>query len=565
MGRLRRRKRRPAGEDHEDPLILPFDFRFDGGSGDLLARTGDALLFDGLRFERGRLLRQRGALVPETIDPEGRFASGDRYQWPYRENARVPLLRPVPRVRKNLAAVVDATGYGGTRYRSELTLANLSPDDACVAKVYAAAATAPAFEVPLGPGAQRRIEDPVPGFVGPLAVEFEGLSDDRDAWASVRVFSPSDGGSAGTSVLGSDPGSLPAETTLLRPVRSPGSRLHLALAASRDGTDLPVWARADVRQVPEVNTQHPIPAGGVLQLDPDPARQLGSLRIESLSIGIHPLRLSRNDLLGYFVRNDGATNDGTVVPFEEPDVLPGRRTRFLPAVVGVTSERGRYRTELTLGRRERWGLPEKLSFSVTYRDERGASTFPVAVDLDGIVEVPDAGEWLVANGVPIDPNEFAATLTFSSDRPEGAADLFVTAVVQARSTGASGDYGVSVPVVNEVRWAGKRAIVPGLRENAGFRSNLALANPEPEGGPDVTLEVTLHQASDGSVIGTLPHVSLKPGRRFQWNRPLNEVGYGGDAWAEVRRVGASGRFVAYGVVNDNATSDGTLLPMGGKR
>ena len=32
-----------------------------------------------------------------------------------------------------------------------------------------------------------------------------------------------------------------------------------------------------------------------------------------------------------------------------------------------------------------------------------------------------------------------------------------------------------------------------------------------------------------------------------------------DAWAEVRRVGGSGRFVVYGVVNDNATSDGTLL------
>lgn len=535
---------------------------FDGASGDLLARAGDALLFDGLRFERGRLLRQRGALVPKTIDPEGRFASGDRYEWPATANVRVPLLRPVPRVRKNLAAIVDATGYGGTRYRSELTLANLSPVAACVARVYAGAATEPVLEVPLGPGAQRRIADPVPAFVGPLGVEFDGLSDERDAWATVRVFSPSDGGTAGTSILGTDPGSFPKENTLLRPVRSPGSRLHLALAVSRDGTDLPVWARADFRQVPEVNTQHPIPAGAFLQLDPDPARQLGSLGIESLSAAAPRLFVAGNDLLGYFVRNDGTTNDGTVVPFEEPDVFTSRRTRFLPAVVGVTSQHGRYRTELTLGRRERWGLPEKgLTFTITYRDERGASTFPVGIDVDGFVEVPDAGEWLVANGVPIDPNDFAGTLTLSSDRPEGAADLLVTAVVQARGTGTAGDYGVSVPVVNDVRWAEERAVVPGLREDAGFRSNVALANPEPDSGPDVTLEVTLHQGSDGSVIGTLPHVTLKPGRRFQWNRPLNEVGYGGDAWADVRRVGGSGRFVAYGVVNDDATSDGTLLPM----
>lgn len=51
----------------------------------------------------------------------------------------------------------------------------------------------------------------------------------------------------------------------------------------------------------------------------------------------------------------------------------------------------------------------------------------------------------------------------------------------------------------------------------------------------------------------------------QLNRPLNEVGYGGDAWAEVRRVGGAGRFGAHGVVNDAATSDGTLLPMAGAR
>lgn len=535
---------------------------FDGSSGDGIARTGEALLFGGLRYERGRLLRQRGALVPKTIDPEGRFASGDRFEWPASSIERAPLLRPVPRVRKNLAAVVDATGYGGTRYRSELTLANLSPDTSCVAKVYAGAEAGPSLELPLGPGTQRRIVDPVPGFVGPLGVEFEGLSDDRDAWASVRVSSPSGDGTAGTSILATVPGNVPKETTLLRPVRSPGSRLHLALGAARDGTDLAVSVRTDIRQAPEIPQEHPIPAGGFLQVDPDPARLLGSLRVEALSLDVLPRNVARNDLLGYFVRNDGATNDGTVVPFEEPDVLPGRRTRFLPAAVGVTSEHGRYRTELTLGRRERWGLPEKdLAFRVTYRDEKGTSMFPVAIDLDGFVEVPDVGAWLVANGVPIDPNDFAGTLTFSSDRPEGAADLLVTAVVQARASGAAGHYGVSVPVVNEVRWARERAIVPGLREDAGFRSNLALANPEPDGGPDVTLEVTLHQASDGSIIGTLPRVTLPPGRRFQWSRPLQEIGYGGDAWAEVRRVGGLGRFVTYGVVNDNATSDGTLLPM----
>ena len=56
---------------------------------------------------------------------------------------------------------------------------------------------------------------------------------------------------------------------------------------------------------------------------------------------LHKLSLAaQDDLLGYLVRNEAGTNDGTIVPFEPPDTLPGRRTRFLPAVVAITSSHG---------------------------------------------------------------------------------------------------------------------------------------------------------------------------------------------------------------------------------
>ena len=83
-----------------------------------------------------------------------------------------------------------------------------------MARIFAGASTTSVMEVPLGPGVQTPIEDPVPGFVGPLAVEFDGLTDERDAWAGVRVWSPSDGGTAGTSIVGTDPGSLPFRTVV---------------------------------------------------------------------------------------------------------------------------------------------------------------------------------------------------------------------------------------------------------------------------------------------------------------------------------------------------------------
>jgi len=146
-------------------------------------------------------------------------------------------------------------------------------------------------------------------------------------------------------------------------------------------------------------------------------------------------------------------------------------------------------------------------------------------------------------------------------REEGAASLLVTAIVTARGPGASGDYGVSVPVFNEVEWASSEAIVPGLREDGAFRSNLALANPEPSSGPSTTLEVSVHSASDGKAVGTFPQVTLGPGQRVQLNQLLSTVDYSGEAFALVRRRGGEGRFVAYAVMNDNVTGDGTLFPM----
>lgn len=528
-----------------------------------LAAAGDTVLFGRLAFSRGQLRAQSGPLLPRTIDYDGRFAYG--YE-PHAYYDTMGLLAPALRVRKSLAAVVDTVGVRGVRYRSTLMLANFSTSATAVARLFPGSATLPVREIPLAPGSQVRVEDPVPGFVGPLAVEFAGLEDETEAWAAVRVWSLSDGGTAGTALLATDPGSVFGDAVALPPARSGPDRLHAAISADADVSDFAgeTVSIPDLRESVAEGGLHPlkIAIGGFLQVDPHPERVAG------------PFVVPAGGLLGYLVLNDGTTSDGTVVPFEPPDAIPGRRTRFLPVVVGVASDRAAYRTELTLSWRALDLHPvSEMDFLATWRDERGSTTFPVSIQAAPnpnpyyglgtgvLLEIPDAGAWLAANGVPIDPSAFAGTLSFRSDRPEGAGALLVTAVVQARGTGAAGDYGVSVPIVNEVRWTGERAVVPGLREDSGFRSNVAVANPEPDGGPEVALTVTFHQASDGSAIGTLPPVTLPPGRRFQWNRPLSQIGYGGDAWAEVRRVGGSGRFVAYGVVNDNVTSDGTLLPM----
>ena len=533
-----------------------------------LAPVGGQLLFPAWSYGKGQLRAQRSPEVPAVIDPGGRFAFRDITSTESSFH-RGPLLVPSVRVRKNLAAAVDATGLGGVRYRSALLLANFSPTRPTVARVFAGARKDAVLEIPLGPGVQMMVEDPAPGFLGPLSVDFDGLVDEEDAWAAIRVWSPSDGGTAGTSLVGTDPGDMGGGTLVAPPPSKSGSRVHAAFSASGDGAGGPMrsvafpWGSDSA----ETRVGADLVSGGFFQGDfpqmplQSPIVFLGFCPCSPLGCPCSPLA-SLDDLGGYLVRNEAGTNDGAIVPFERPDVMEGRRTRFLPAVVSLTSDRGTYRTEMTLARRSSEQFPlYSLDFKVTFRNSSGAWTVPISIPEYQVLQIPDAGAWLAANGVPIAPTNVEGTLTFTSDREEGAADLLVTAIVTARGPGASGDYGVGVPVFNEVQWASSEAIVPGLREDAEFRSNVAVANPEPDGGPPVTVTVSLRQASDGAPIGVFPPIQLAPGQRFQLSRPLSEVGYSGGAYAVVSRVDGAGRFVAYGVMNDNVTGDGTLYPM----
>jgi hypothetical protein len=124
--------------------------------------------------------------------------------------------------------------------------------------------------------------------------------------------------------------------------------------------------------------------------------------------------------------------------------------------------------------------------------------------------------------------------------------------------------GATVRGIPVGRWASSRAIVGGLSDDEALRSNLALANPEPEGGPNVTLNVSLVRGTDGQVIGSAG-MTLAPGERWQVEvRDLVSDGTApGESYAVIRNAGAVGRFVAYGVVHERSSGDGAERPMTG--
>ncbi|HEX7614752.1 MAG TPA: DUF4185 domain-containing protein [Thermoanaerobaculia bacterium] len=106
----------------------------------------------------------------------------------------------------------------------------------------------------------------------------------------------------------------------------------------------------------------------------------------------------------------------------------------------------------------------------------------------------------------------------------------------------------------------------GLREDAAFRSNLALVDLPGGNGP-AAVSIQLYDGDTGTAAGAPIAYTLQPGDFHQINSILAADGVK-NGWVTVTRVGGgSDPFYVYGVVNDGAaagggTSDGSFIAPG---
>ncbi len=128
---------------------------------------------------------------------------------------------------------------------------------------------------------------------------------------------------------------------------------------------------------------------------------------------------------------------------------------------------------------------------------------------------------------------------------------------------SGGTYGVYLDGTGDVEAAEESAWIYGLRGVAGTaRSNLAVTVLPGRGTDPVTLEVTLYAAS-GTAAPVVLTRTLSPGDWYQWNGVLAQAGLpdGSYGYARIRRLSGTAAWIAYGVVNDDVTNDGSVLPM----
>ncbi len=226
---------------------------------------------------------------------------------------------------------------------------------------------------------------------------------------------------------------------------------------------------------------------------------------------------------------------------------------FVPIVLRLGGQAGSfYTSELTLANRSN----QQAAVGYTYTASIGSGS-GTAVDFLAPGEqriIPDAIGYLTSLGVPIGRGGAGGTLRVDFSGLSPYSDGAVT--VRTSTPVPDGRAGLAYLGLNGTQLLHGPAWLTGLRQNEIDRSNVALQNA---GEEDIALRVTVFSgdpAAAGSVV--LPEKLLKPGEFFQYNAILNTAGYE-HGYVKVERTSGTAPYYAYGVINDQANSDGSFV------
>ena len=239
--------------------------------------------------------------------------------------------------------------------------------------------------------------------------------------------------------------------------------------------------------------------------------------------------------------------------------LPWNFKQFVPAVLSLHGAKGSfYKTQLTLSTSGRSGSKAadvELHYVSATTANKGVATLMLEPGTQLII--PDVVSFLASQGIFVsDPENELGTLEI---------DLIGCTAwpsVVARTTtavGTLGRAGVAYEAVTAAEAFNDTAYVFGLRQNDVDRSNLALQNVGSPPSDPIRLRVTIYDGSTAAAF-PLPEFDLSPGGFIQINEILQSYGLSlSEGYARVERITGSAPFYAYGVINDQVTSDGSFV------
>ena len=227
---------------------------------------------------------------------------------------------------------------------------------------------------------------------------------------------------------------------------------------------------------------------------------------------------------------------------------------FVPVILNASGQNDSFFTsELTLTNRGE----EEATLHYTYTAHRGGgsgtATDRVAPRRQRIE--PDAIGYLTKLGIPI-PSSGNRIGTLRVE-VAGASDVGVS--VRTTTLVPEGRAGLAYPGIAAAAGFEEAVYLYALRQNEQDRSNVAFQHMgTPQDGP-ITLRATVFsgdpEISEGHV---LEERLLVPGGLHQYNGILNLAGFD-NSYVKVERVSGTAPFYAYGVINDQANSDGSFV------
>ena len=227
-------------------------------------------------------------------------------------------------------------------------------------------------------------------------------------------------------------------------------------------------------------------------------------------------------------------------------------TTFVPVILTAAGRNDSFFTsEMTLTNR---GTREaRLHYTYTAHIGRGTGSASEVLPAGHQRVVSDALDHLRNLGIPI-PAEGNRIGTLRVEAPVASQ---VAVLVRTTTAVPDGRAGLAYPGIGMEAGFQRAVYLCGLRQNTQDRSNVAFQNMgAPEEGPIILRTTVFSGDPDGAEPRVLQEVRLGPGGFHQFTGVLGRVANG---YVRVERVEGTAPFYAYGVINDQANSDGSYV------
>ena len=255
-------------------------------------------------------------------------------------------------------------------------------------------------------------------------------------------------------------------------------------------------------------------------------------------------------------RSGAADRQALMEPFKAPGVHSSSQEMssaiFVPVILTSSGLNNSFFTsEMALTNRGASAATLRYIYTAHVGGGSGTATETLAPGRQKIV--PDAINYLRALGIPIPGSgNRIGTLRVEAS----GSDVGVTARTTTRV--ADGRAGLAYPGVAEEEGFSEPVYLCGLRQNRQDRSNVAFQNMGTSG--NITLRTTVYSGDPIDAPGThvMQDVTLAPGGFHQYSGLLATAGIE-EGYVKVERVSGAAPFYAYGVINDQANSDGSFV------